>query len=232
MRALLALLFACSAPARPPILENTQLATAPAPTVARGGIYGLTTVGLPAVAADGSRIVAAFRESDGQRGMPNLTLVIKDRRDTETDRHVVLSVAEADQFLDDAEGNNAPLAARITRANDWLAKRRWELLLVLDPEPTPIPADRTKASRGGVTASWERSHLRITDGVATLVDIDTPASWLPEQSKVGTNVCARSPYLGGAAIDRANKLAVITISYTADSDFCLEPPDQHHVITW
>jgi hypothetical protein len=105
-------------------------------------------------------------------------------------------------------------------------------LLVLPPEPTQIPADRTKASRAGLTASWVRSHLRITDGSTMLVDAQTPASWLPEQVAVGPNACVRAPYLGGAAIDRAKKLAVITISYTADSDFCLEPPDQHHVLTW
>jgi hypothetical protein len=189
MRALVAVLVACSSPAKPPVIQNTPAAPSrAAPTITRGGTYGLTTVGLPAVAADGSRIVAAFRESDATRGMPNLTLIVKDRADRETERHVVLSVAEADHFLDDAEGNNAPLAARITRANDWLLDRhaalRFEPLLVLEPEPTQLPADRTKASRAGLTASWVRSHLQITDGSATLVDTQTPASWLPEQ--VGT----------------------------------------------
>ena len=240
MRAALLLLAACSsAPAtkQPDYLANTPSGNwrGVAPKVARGAT-GLTTTGLPAIAADGSRIVAAFRESDGARGMPNLTLVIKDRSDKQVDAHVLLSVAEADQFLDDAEGKNPALDARVAGANQWLHDRhvisRFAPLTLLTPESTDAPADRTQATGDQLVVEWTKSHLRITDHGTPVVDIDTPKSWLAEQFKVGTNVCLRSAYLGGAAVARKHRLALVTIAYTADSDFCLEPPEQHHVITW
>jgi len=237
--AVVAVVAACSAPPQPPpVIGNAPSLnpSGPAPRVARGGMYGLTTSGLPAVAADGSRIVAAYRESDGARGMPNLTIVMKDRGDTDVERHVVLSIAEADTMLDDAEGRNPPLDERVARANHWLHDRHAVLKLValplLDPEATKVPADRTKATRDGVTVVWQTSHLRITDGADVLVDRQTPTSWLPEHATVGTNACRRCAYLGAAAVDRTRELAVVTISYTADGEFCVEPPDQHHVVTW
>ena len=230
---------ACSSPPRPqPFIGNAPSLnpSGAAPRVARGGMYGLTTLGLPAVAADGSRIVAASRESDGARGMPNMTIVMKDRDDREVDRHVVLSVAEADTMLDDAEGKNPPLDERVARANHWLHDRHAVLKLValplLDPEPTRVPADRTKATRAGMTVAWQTGHLQITDGADVLVDRQTPSSWLAETVTVGTTVCRRAAYLGAAAVDRARALAVVTISYAADGEFCVEPPEQHHVVTW
>lgn len=234
MRLALVVLVACSsAPARQPTVTNTTpAARGVAPTVARGGMWGLTTTGLPAISTDGAHVVAAFREPDGDRGMPNMTLVIKDRGDREIEKHVVLSIAEAEQFLDDAEGKNPALDERIARANTWLSQRRFTPLLALDADPAQIPADRTKVMRDGVVVSWEDSRLQIRDGARALVDTVTPKSWLPESFKVGANVCVRFAYLEGAAIDRAWRLAVVTIGYGADSDFCSEPPDQNHVITW
>ncbi len=240
MRTALLLLAACSsAPAtkQPDYLTNIPSGSwrGVAPKVHRGAT-GLITVGLPAIAADGSRIVAAFRESDGARGLPNLTLVIKDRSDKQLESHVVLSVAEADQFLDDADGKNPALETRIAGANQWLHDRhviaRFAPLALLTPEKAEVPADRTQATGDQFVVEWTKSHLRITDHGDILVDVDTPKSWLPEQFKVGTNVCLRSAFLGNAAVDRAHRLALVTITYTADSDFCVEPPEQHHVITW
>jgi hypothetical protein len=237
--ALVALAACSSAPAtkQPDYLANTPSGSwrGVAPKVARDAT-GLVTRGLPAIADDGSRIVAAFRESDGDRGLPNLTLVIKDRSDKHIDIDVVLSVAEADKFLDDADGKNPALDARVNAANQWLHDHhvvsRFVPLAPLTPDPEPIPADRTRATGDNLVVEWTQTHLRITDRGDALVDIDTPKSWLPEQPKVGANACMRSAYLGGAAVDRMRKLALVTISYTADSDFCLAPSDQHHVITW
>ena len=240
MRLALLLLAACSsAPAtkQPDYLTNLPSAgwRGVAPKIARGP-SSLTTTGLPAIAQDGSRIVAALRESDGARGLPNLTLVVKDRSDKQIESHVVLSVAEADQFLDDAEGKNPALDQRVGVANHWLHDRhvvaRFVPLALLTPEPTDIPADRTRATGDQLVVEWTKSHLRITDHGDILVDADTPKTWLPEQFKIGTNVCLRSAYLGSAAVDRERRVALVTISYTADSDFCSEPPDQHHVVTW
>jgi hypothetical protein len=230
MRALAALLIACSAPAKAPVIDNTAPPAAPPPEVVR---TDLATRGLPAASADGTRVVIAERAPDSARGLPNLALMIKERDDFQLERHVVLSVAEADQFLDDADGNNPALDARVARANDWLrvhhAKLRLAPLEVLEPEVGRV---RASAARGSLTASWSNSRLRITDGPTTLVDIATPSSWLPEPGVPNTTPCVRTAHLGGAAIDQTKRIAVITISHRGDSDFCLEPPDQNHVITW
>ena len=227
-------LAACSAPPKPPppITNAQPPAHGPAPKIARGGPWGLTTTGLPAISTDGTRIVAAVREPDGQRGLANMTLVIKDRGDREIEKLVVLAIGEADQFLDDADGKNPALDERVSRANTWLSQRAFTPLFALDADPAQIPADRTQVARDGVVVSWADSRLQIRDGTRTLVDTATPTSWLPESFKVGSNVCARFAYLEGAAIDRAWRLAVVTIGYGADSDFCSEPTDQNHVVTW
>lgn len=235
LRVAFAVLAACSAPAPAPV-QHGAMPAVPAPRVVRGGLYGLAAEGMPAVAADGALVVAAFRESDGERGLPNLTVIIKDRSDAEVARHVVLSVAEADGMLADAAGNNPQLDDRVARANAWLAERharhRFAAMTVLEPVATPHPADRRTATHGSLAVSWEPSRLRIRDGATELVARDTPASWLPENVTLGTDVCRRTPYLGGAAIDRGRGIAVVTISTVTDSDRCLPATDQHHVIVW
>ena len=234
--ALGALLAACSSPTRSGGTGPVVAPAKPAPRVVRGGLYGLITDGMPAIAADGSRIVAGFRESDGERGLPNMTLVVKDRADAEVARHVVLSIAEADGMLDDADGNNPALDERVARANAWLAdlhrEHRFVALTHLQPEVTLRPADRRRARRGPLEVTWAPNRLQIRDGGTVLVDRETPPTWIPQDFPEGSAACVRSPYLGAAAIDRVRKLAVVTISTVTDSDACLPAPDQHHVIVW
>ena len=235
MRSFVALLVACSSPPQPVVQHATTAPPTIAPQVVRGGTYGLTTERMPAIATDGSRIVAAFRESDGDRGLPNLTVIVKDKSDREVERHVVVSIAEADAMVDDANGKNPQLDERIRRANAWIADQhaalRFEPMTLLVPE-SGHPADRKRATAGSIVVTWEPNRLRITDGPTVLVERETPKSWIPENTTVGTNVCLRSPYLGAAAIDRTRKLAVVTISTVTDSDFCLPATDALHVIVW
>ena len=235
MRSPLLVLAACGSSA-PPVVQHAAAPGVPAPRVVRGGMYGLTTAGMPAVADDGSLVVAAFRESDGERGLPNLTLIVKDRSDAEVARHVVLSLAEADGMLADAAGNNPRLDERVARANAWLdaehARHRFAQMTVLEPDPAPHPADRRAATRGPLVVRWDANRLRIDDGPTSLVDRETPASWIPPNVTHGTDVCLRSPYLGGAAIDRDRRIAVVTISTVTESDRCLPAPDDHHVVVF
>ncbi|MBA3393574.1 MAG: hypothetical protein H0T89_13075 [Deltaproteobacteria bacterium] len=216
--------------------------TSPPPRVLRGGTFGLIAEGFPAIARAGDRYVVAYRQSDGERGMPNLTIVVRavgavrDRVDAELARHEVLSVAEADTMLDDADGKNPALDARVTRANRWLAELHAEHTLVrplvLIPTPTRLLVDQTTATGDGITVTWAASRLRITDGARVLVERVTPATWLHAPARVGPTTCETPGYLGGAAIDRANRLAILTISYVSQADFCIEPSDQHHAISW
>lgn len=212
--------------------------TSPPPRVLRGGTFGLIAEGFPAVARAraGDRYVVASRQSDGERGMPNLTIVVRDRADAELARHVVLSVAEADTMLDDADGKNPALDARVTRANRWLgelhAAHGLVRPLVLVPTPTRLLVDQIAATGDGITVTWTASRLRITDGARVLVERVTPPTWHHAPTRVGPTTCETPAYLGGAAIDRTHRLAILTISYVSQSDFCIEPPDQHHAISW
>jgi hypothetical protein len=214
MRWLVLALVACSSTPARAIKHTAATPSGPAPLVRRGGDYGLTADNVPAVSADGAQIVVAFREPDGDRGLPNLTLVMKGRDDTPLDRHVVLSVGEADQFLDDANGKNPALDARITRANAWLARLGFTAMIGTD----------------GITVSWASSHLRVADGATVLVDRDTPASWAPEPQIRST--CEPRARLGATAVSRQHRLAVVTITFDAFGEFCTAPADQHHVVVW
>lgn len=230
MRALVALAVACSAPAKP-VIENTAAPVSPPPEVMRD----LATRGLPAISADGTRIVVAVHEPDGDRAMPNLALMIKADDDFQLERHVVLGRVEADQFLDDADGKNPALDARVARANEWLRERHAALRLapmtVLEVEASPAGGVRTRARRGALAVTWADNRLRITDAAMSLVDIQTPSSWLPEPD-LGSRPCVYRAYLGGAAVDRAKKVALVTISNAVDGPLCSTPPDQHRVVTW
>jgi hypothetical protein len=212
MRALMLALVACSSSPGREIKNSAP--SGPTPIVRRGGEYGLTADNVPAVSADGAQIVVAVREPDGDRGLPNLTLVMKDRDDALLARHVVLSVGEADQFLDDADGKNPALDARIERANAWLARPGFVAMIGTD----------------GIAVSWVPSHLRVTDGSTILVDRDTPASWAPEP-QIRSN-CEPRARLGATAVSRQHRLAVVTITYDAFGEFCTGPADQHHVVVW
>lgn len=211
---LLLLLAACGAPKTTErAIENTRPAPpAMAPHVARDAT-GLTAAHVPAITADGRRLVAAFHESDGDRGLPNLTLVVRDRQDAEVERHVVLSLAEADQFLDDAEGKNPALDARVADANAWLAKRGF---VAID-------------DGDGVTVTWESSRVRVAEGARVLVDRETPAAWVPAP----TGDCVHRARLAGAAIAKAHRVVLVTITYDrSGGPRCLAPNDQHHVVSW
>jgi len=231
------LVAACRAPAAP-ALQHAAPSPAPAspvPTVTRAG--GLRAIDLPAIAHDGAVVVHALRASDGLRGLPNLTIHVTDRADRETTRHVVLSVAEADQLLDDAAGNNPALDARVATANAWLREAHARYALQPLPAIGPAREAASMAQRAitgdGVTVTWDQRRLRITHRDALLVDRATPPTWLVTPYTIGTGAtCEHPAYLAAAHVDVARRLALVTIGYAAPSDLCGEPGDQRHVIAW
>lgn len=229
MRIALVALAACGAPSAPRIANAPTAPASPAPRIARGP-QGLTALDLPAVADDGSRVILAVHEDDGDRGLPNLTLVVRDHRNRDLERHVVLSRAEADTMLDDAEGHNPRLDARVRLANAWLADHHAALALVpmrvLVPEPTPTPAERTRATGDGVTIAWRANRVVITGGASEIAAGSLPVTVRRDDG------CARTAYLAAAAIDRARQIAVVTIDATADGDLCAPTSATHYIVTW
>jgi hypothetical protein len=237
---LLVLACACSspAPAQTPLQGHSTAShpLTPPPSI-RWAERTFVADRFPVVASDGSVVVLALIDSDGGRGNPNLRLEVRDRRDALVERHVVMTAAEAEQFLDDA-GTRPQLDARIADANRWLANLHLTRNLIALPRLATDEADgrgsATRATGAGVTVTWDASILRITRGRSRLVERKTPPTWLIDDKPMCTGcveICSNPAFLAGAAVDAARSIAVIGVGYTG-TDTCWEPADQAHVVSW
>jgi hypothetical protein len=219
-------------------LEGTAPPTAPAGPAPRLAWIdnGFDASGLPAASADGRAVLLGIRDADGARGNPNFRLEVRDRRDAVLERHVVLAAEEADAMFD-AGGKTAELDARIAAANRWLAEQHARLRAVplqpLEVEPGEEIASSFRATGGGLTLEWRPSRLVIAQAGQERLARVTPAAWIPKDRPMagGTETCHNPAFLGGAAVDVARKLVVLTIQY-GGTDLCWEPDAQHHVVAW
>lgn len=222
-----------------PPLTGRAMSTAPAapePTV-RWAQREITMTGLPAIASDGSTIVVAYRDSDGGRGNPNLTLIEKDRGDREVSRLVVLTPTEADTLAP------AQIEDRFEKAAAWLREHHTTAHLVpmtafVTRKPTEGAPDT--AAGAGVILRWAANQLTLegapgTSGPpGTPIRRTTPTSWLAPDyplCRSCTEVCHNDAFLGGGYIDLARKAVVVVVAYRG-TDTCWEPGSQAHVVTW
>ncbi len=210
--------------------------TTPAPAI-KWIDNGLDVSLLPAVASDGSVVVIAEHDSDGGRGSPNLQIVVRDRKDTQTSSFVVLTPDEGQTFFDEA-GKHPKLDERIVAGNYWLDELHGDRNLVaLTPVPVEVGEERGDAFRatlGDFVVTWQNSRLRITRAGKSLVDRQTPETWLTKASKMCSTcdeMCSNPAFLAGVAVNLDRSIAVLTVSYTG-TDSCWEPADQHHVVSW
>lgn len=225
-----AALVACSRPEPPPPLTGRAIVTTPPPSVTwRGRDIAIT--GLPAIAEDGSSIVVAHRDSDGERGNPNLTLVEKDRGDRVVRRLEVITATEVDQLGADA------IARRFAAASTWLDQRHAAAHLVamtaLDFHPATDEA-LAAATRGDVTMRWVPGELMLVLGPGWRLLRSTPPSWLVADRPMCagcSEVCHIDAVLGGGYVDLDHRLALVVVSYRG-SDTCSEPGPEAHVVTW
>lgn len=194
-------------------------------------------IGLPAVADDGSTIVVTYRDPDGGRGNPNLTLLEKDREDRVLRRVEVIAANDVDRL------ESAEIVLRFDAASSWLEERHAAKHLVamnpleLHPQTDAGPASATGP---GVTVRWVPSTLTIDLSAAKPaaggipITRTTPASWLVADRPLCatcTEVCHNDAGLGGGYVDRRRRIAVIVIAYRG-SDTCPEPGAQSHVVAW
>jgi hypothetical protein len=237
----LLVLAACGSPQSSPSIASH--ADQPvAPTTAAPSVKwidnGFDADLLPAVASDGSFVVLALRENDGGRGMPNLKLVVKDRKDAVTKTVLVLDADEAESLFAE-DGSHPKVDERIAAANTWLAELHRKANLVpltkLEPQKDPEGGYREthRATGGDLAVDWKSSKLSITRAGRSLVDRATPETWLASKRPACAtcDVCENPELLGGAAIDASRTIAVITVSYTGN-DTCWEPSDQQRVVVW
>jgi uncharacterized protein (DUF736 family) len=201
---------------------------------------GFDTTRLPAVSADGSKVLIPTQDSDGGRGNPNFRVAVKNREDAEVGTKVVLTVAEAEPMFD-GSGKHPELDKRITAANQWLAEQntafRLQPLAPLEVErnEADMAAD-FRATGSGVTIEWKENRVTIVQGGKVLVDRATPATWLVKDKPMypgarPDETCHNPAFLQGASIDVDRKIALLTITYYG-TDSCWEPPATHHVIAW
>ena len=240
------LLSACwSKPTSSSTPANTAAATTapagPAPVVAFG-TSEFATPHLPAVSRDGARVLLAIQDHDGGRGYPNLRLELRDREDLVVATHVVLSVEEADGYLED-QVIQAKVKPRLEAANAWLVEQHRALglspLTAMTVERGPEadgPQERLAQQRTARAAdhslTWDGGVVQIASTSAKLLDRKTPGDWLAKSRDLGDGfVCHNAAYVEGAAIDPAHRVAVLEVGYTG-TDTCWEPNFQHHVIAW
>ncbi|MBA3456934.1 MAG: hypothetical protein H0T42_27845 [Deltaproteobacteria bacterium] len=220
--AALVLLAACGGtPAISPPSHTTTSHSAPSttPPEVRFESLQLTGSGLPAITADGASVVYAVVDGDGGRGNPNLALVIKDRKDRELERFVVVTPNESEGQYDD-RGPSAALIVKIDAADRWLAKLHARSNL------------RSLSTQGIVVELGSR--LTIHARGALVVDIATPASWSVPDKKLCTtceDLCRHPMFVGAAHADLDRRIVLLTVSYSG-TDLCPEPVSQHHVLTW
>lgn len=222
-----------AAPASPP---THAAPSGPVPRV-RWIDNWLEAFDLPAVAADGARIVFAQREDDGGRGNPNLALVVEGRDGTVLERRVVMSPDEADTLFD-ASGMKPELRERIAGANQWLARLHathdLRPLSLLDTHNDPQGGVAGGTAHGqGLHVEWVPSRLVIRHEAKVVVDTPTPASWFaPDRPTCdGCPPCSNPAYLAAAHADAERRVVLLTISYSG-TDLCWEPNSQHHVVSW
>nr|MDQ3366875.1 hypothetical protein [Myxococcota bacterium] len=170
-------------------------------------------------------------------------LVIKDRRDHETERFVVLAADEADGMVS-ASGPIPALRTRLTRANGRLVAlhalhdlRPLTALATAAPE-APVTGTPRHARGADLAITWDTRRLTIRGGVtgadAVLLDTTTPTSWLVADRPMCAGcpeTCSNPAFLRAAHADAARAVAVLTISY-GGTDLCWEPSSQHHVVSW
>ena len=229
----LLLLISCGSSHKAVVVEgrgtdtNGEPAT-PAPEVTLDD-HGFRTPGLPAVSADGARVVVGETESDGGRGYPNLRVVARDRNDKVIESITVLKASEFENAMGPG-WRNPKLDARISAANAWLAKLHRTSALITLPQLKVDSTDaytQHAASAGPVALDWSNDTVTIKLSGKVVATYASPLTW----HAPNTDKCQNPSKLGAAWVDVERKLALVQISYNG-TDMCWEPTPQHHVITW
>lgn len=223
-------LAGCYRGGEPPMNGGSSAPPPAAPAIALGDNDVFQIDRLPAVSADGARVLIAIIDQDGARGTPNLRLELRDRSDTALAKHVVLSVEE-----DGVEP--AALAPRIAAANRWLTEQHaahrfapLPVLQVLPDEGGIVWQHRAQGDR--IDVDWSEKRLVIEHGGQRIVDRATPATWLAKPRPAsGAGPCENPAFLRGAAVSVERRIALITIGY-GGTDLCWEPDDAYRIVAW
>ena len=214
-----------SAAAPPPPADAARASDAAAPIEATPDAGDPTThlSELPAATAtrDGKLVLVKVIDDDGARGMPNLTLELRDRNDRTVQRLVVLAL--------DEEVDAATVARRAAAADELIAKHE---LVPLD-ELARTSDDDGEFAGAGMTVHWAHEHFAFTLNGKRVLDRPVPAKWRGRSyfDKGADLTCNNPDFLRGVAASPANRLAVVDVAYKGN-DTCWEPSGSVHVVTW
>jgi hypothetical protein len=200
----------------------------PAPEVTLDD-HGFRTPGLPAVSADGTRVVHGEIENDGGRGHLNLRVVARDRSDKVIESITVLRASEFENAMGPG-WRNPKLDVRISAANAWLAKSHRASALITLPQLKVDSTDgytQHAASAGPVALDWSNDTVTIKLSGKVVTTYASPMTW----HAPNTDKCQNPAKLGAAWVDAERKIALVQIMYNG-TDMCWEPSPQHHVIAW
>ncbi len=237
-------LVACGGSSTTPAIGNSggPGSIGPAPTIAwSGGIPAdqageFTTTGLPAVAADGSRVIAAWRREDGGRGMPNLTLVVRDRTDTEVHAQVVLAAdaAEATTAAPELGDHNAYLAQTNVEIG-WMPLRPAALTAGGEGDGF-IDASTWDASDGDVGLHFDQDGHLVIEQRGTVVVDRLMSTWLAADRPMyegapPDEICHNPAALTEAFLDGGRRLVLVRTAFRG-TDTCWEPDGEYHVVSW
>jgi hypothetical protein len=231
--ALIASLGACGSSQTATVIESAPGSAAqatsstPPPEVTLDD-HGFRTPGLPAISADGKLVVLGETESD-PRGYPNLRVVSRDRNDAIVESITVLRPSELEQAMGPG-WRNPKLDARISAANNWLAKLHGARTLITLPQLGVDSTDgytQHAASSGPTFLDWQKDVVTIKQSGKVIATHPSPLTWHATE----TGACTNPSKLGGAWVDVERKLALVQIAYNG-TDTCWEPSAQHHVISW
>lgn len=242
----LALCFACAGAARERGGAATggggEAAVGPPPVVVftiRDQRAELTWERLPALSADGTRLVTALvsRKSGSD---PQVELAVIDVAADRIGERTMLITSEesAASYPAEATPDVAAIRARVVAANTWLAEGRWEPLAMLRLEPADEGWDFESPRRAlgdALVVEYTEPDLVIRGTRGTLVRRVVKGWSMKPRPRPGCDECepCQNPaFLDGAYVDSRRTVVLLWIIFFDDfaSDACWEPDAEPHAV--
>lgn len=197
--------------------------------------WGVTSAGIPALAKDGTRILAIQDEGDGMRGYANHAVVVKTVRTDALEKRLPVFDADA---LDRAEragtldAERHRVDGRAAAVSALLSTSSWVAI------PEAVRRGNRFVAPDGTTVTLADARLVVKDAAGkTLLDHDAKP-WraaphvIPIPGEPGGRPCRFEPMLERVHVGREERIVVVFVVQSVfGTDSCGAPPETH-VLTW
>jgi hypothetical protein len=206
----------------------------PAPTITVEVDGSFTTTHLPALASDGSLVVAALQDPDRPRGNSNMMLEVRGRDGTLAKKIELLSVSEYEHLVT-GDGVAPVLVRRVKDANSELSNLHAAHDLVEMMSLTITDADHEYPSRAegaGLVVTWD-GNLHVADTTGHELASAHGETWQAARVEpcARCETCVHPVILSGAYRAPRSNLVLVEIGYSG-TDACRAPRSQLHVVVW